>query len=65
VKELKGFAKVELEPGAAQEVTLRLARADMGFCNDQGEYLLEDGKFRIYVGGNSRDCLMQELDVQF
>jgi beta-glucosidase len=65
VKELKGFKKVALDSGAETVVELRLDKADMGFYNDQGEYLLENGKFRIYVGGNSRDCLMQELTIHF
>lgn len=65
VKELKGFRKVALEPGASAEVSLTLNKADMGFYNDSGAYLLENGLFRVYVGGNSRDCLMQELRLAF
>ena len=65
VKELKGFEKVTLKAGESREVSLRLNKADMGFYNDRGEYLLEDGTFRIYAGGNSRDCLMQEIIVNF
>lgn len=65
VKELKGFQKVALNPSESAEVSLRLDKSDMGFYNDKGEYLLENGLFRVYVGGNSRDCLMQELRLAF
>ena len=65
VKELKGFARVELKPGQKEIVVLHLAKQDMGFYNNQAEYVLEDGKFIIYVGGNSRDCLCEEVNVKF
>lgn len=65
VKELKGFQRVELEAGEEHDVILELKKKDMGFYNNQGEYVLEDGLFRIYVGGNSRDCLCEEVRVEF
>ena len=65
VKELKGFVRVELMPGQEKTVTLHLKKQDMGFYNNQAEYVLEDGKFRIYVGGNSRDCLCEEVNMKF
>jgi len=34
---------------------------ELGFYNNEGEYLLEEGLFRFYVGGNSADCLMEEV----
>ncbi|MCR5006891.1 MAG: glycoside hydrolase family 3 C-terminal domain-containing protein [Clostridiales bacterium] len=65
VKELKGFAKVTLAAGEEKEVALELKKADMGFYNNDGVYVREDGKFRIFVGGSSADTLMQELDLVF
>ena len=65
VKELKGFAKAELKAGESKIVTMILAKCDMGFYNNEVEYCLEDGKFRIYVGGDSRNCLMEEMMVKF
>jgi len=61
VKELKRFRKVELEPGDQEEVTFTLLKTELGFYDNEGIYQLEDGMFRIYVGGNSRDCLMKEI----
>ena len=65
VKELKGYAKAELQSGETARVTLTLSKKDMGFYVDSGEYVLEDGLFRIYVGGNSAQCLKQEIEVKF
>ena len=64
-KELKGYAKVELQPGETRRVTLELAKQEMGFYVDSGEYVLENGLFRIYVGGNSADSLMAECNIEF
>ncbi|MBP3902457.1 MAG: glycoside hydrolase family 3 C-terminal domain-containing protein, partial [Blautia sp.] len=65
VKELKGFEKVALAPGEKKTVHFTLAKQDMGFYDNDRNYLLEDGLFRIYAGGNSRDVLMQEVQVTF
>ncbi|RKX86443.1 MAG: beta-glucosidase [Spirochaetes bacterium] len=59
-KELKGFAKVELEPGEAVETTIRLnPRAfcywdsEAGGTDSPGAWVAEPGEFRILVGRNS------------
>jgi beta-glucosidase len=65
VRELKDFAKVELEANEAKLVEFCLEKKNMGFYNNQGKYVCEDGMFRIYVGGSSKECLMQECEVQF
>ena len=65
VKELKNFAKAELKAGESKIVTMTLEKANMGFYDDFMNYKLEDGKFRIYVGGDSRNCLNEELVVKF
>ncbi len=65
VKELKGFERVTLEAGEEQAVRLVLKKQDMGFYDNAGRYVLQDGLFRIYVGGNSRDCLKEEIHMNF
>lgn len=65
VRELKGFRKVELAAGEEAAAELELKKQDMGFYDNEGRYVLEDGLFRIYAGGNSRDCLCEELEIQF
>ena len=65
VRELKDYRCVSLDAGEETELVFRLPRSDMGFYDNEGRYRLEDGLFRIYVGGSSRDCLMQEINLTF
>ena len=65
VKELKDYQRVSLAPGEECALRFLLPKADMGFYDNQGQYRLEDGLFRVYVGGSSRDCLVQECRVKF
>jgi beta-glucosidase len=55
VKELKGFQKVELQPGQSREVTFTLKAADLAFYTASGKWEAEPGAFKVFVGGNSRD----------
>ena len=65
VKELKGFLKLALKAGEEKVAELTLDKQQMGFYLDDGSYLRENGLFRIYAGGNSRDCLVQEVELKF
>lgn len=65
VKELKGFAKVRLAPGEKAAATFSLPKKDMGFCDDQWKYRLENGVFRFFAGTSSRDCISEEVAVCF
>ena len=65
VKELKGYQRINLKPGEEKKVMFSLRKQDMGFYDNNGNYLLEDGLFRIFVGGSSDDTLMQEVTVEF
>lgn len=55
VKELKGFEIVELAPKASKEITLTLTENELGFYDNQGEFLVESGDFKVFVGGSSSD----------
>ncbi len=65
VRELKDYARVTLKPGEEKEVRFTLKKKDMGFYDNAGQYRLEDGLFRLFVGGSSRDGLMQEITLKF
>ncbi len=53
VKELKGFRKIDLEPGESREVTFTLRSEDLAFYTGSGEWKAEPGDFRVFVGGSS------------
>ncbi|MCR5136132.1 MAG: glycoside hydrolase family 3 C-terminal domain-containing protein [Oscillospiraceae bacterium] len=65
VKELKDYLRVSLAAGEEREIRFVLPKSDLGFYDNTGAYRLEDGLFRISVGGSSRDTLEQEIRLQF
>ncbi len=55
-KELKGFAKVDLQPGAEAKVSLELDRRAFAYYNTElKDWVVEAGEFEILVGASSRD----------
>ncbi len=56
VRELKGFAKVGLEPGESTTVTVVLAERDLSYWSTRaGRWVFEPGAFEVAVGASSRD----------
>lgn len=53
VKELKGFQLLELDTGESKEVIFELTDKELGFYNNQGQYIVEKGAFDIFIGGSS------------
>jgi len=54
VKELKGFARVNLRPGEISRVTLKLDRRAFSFYDvTKKDWSAEPGEFTILVGGSS------------
>jgi beta-glucosidase len=63
-KELKGFARVELAPGAAERIAVTLAPRAFQFWHPElARWTAEPGAFRIHVGASSRD-LRLSAEVQ-
>jgi beta-glucosidase len=55
-KELKGFAKVELQPGETKTVSIQLDfRAFAYYHPEHKQWITEDGDFDILVGASSAD----------
>ena len=56
VKELKGFRKISLEPGETKTVTFDIEPDMLKFFDDaKHEWVLEPGRFTVYVGSASDD----------
>src|SRR6266566_4353673 len=55
-KELKAFAKVQLEPGERKTVTLSIARDALAYYDDLAQkWVAEAGEFEVLVGASSQD----------
>ena len=63
VKELKGFKRITLEPGATQTVSFTITPADLQFYNMDMQRVVEPGTFTISVGANSVDLKAATLTV--
>ena len=51
VKELKGFSKVYLAPGATQQVSITIDKSALSFYDDRvGEWVAEPGDFEALIG---------------
>lgn len=55
VKELKGYQRVQLEPGETKTVTFSLTTESLAFYDLKMNYVVEPGAFKIMVGSSSRD----------
>lgn len=64
VRELKGFQRVMLEPGATETVRFEITAEELEFYRRDKTWGTEPGRFRIYVGGDSRADRMVELTLR-
>ncbi len=62
VKELKGFQKINLQPGETKTVTFEIGEEMLRFYNSQLKYVSEAGDFKAFIGTNSRD--VKEVDFK-
>jgi beta-glucosidase len=60
-KELKGFEKVELQPGEEKTVTFTLDKRAFAYYNvDLKDWHVESGEFEILIGKSSRDIVLKK-----
>ena len=53
VRELKGFQKILLQPGEAHEVKFTLVSHDLGCYDTKGSWIVEPGKFQLWISRDS------------
>ncbi|KAA3966768.1 hypothetical protein F3F43_10720, partial [Bacteroides ovatus] len=54
---LRAFKKVELQPGETQTVTLSIKGSDLAFVNSDGQWVLEQGDFRMQCGNQTLNII--------
>jgi beta-glucosidase len=60
-KELKGFAKISLEPGESKNITLQLDKRAFSFYGvETKKWITEPGEFEMLIGSSSRDIKLKE-----
>ena len=62
VKELRGFAKVHLEPGETRTVEFTLDMRDFAYYDvNAKDWVVEEGEFRILIGASSQDIRLEDV----
>ena len=64
VKELKKFQKIFLKKGETKEIQFKLDSNDFKFYNSELKWVIEPGKFNIFIGTNSNDVQAINLIVK-
>ncbi len=64
VKELKGFELAYLKKGETKTISFTLTDKELGFFDNEGNFLVESGTFRIMVGGSSDKGLESKFELE-
>jgi beta-glucosidase len=59
VKELKGFKRIQLEPGETRSVVFDLSVDQLGFYDEDIHLVLEPGTIQVLVGSSSEDIRLR------
>src|SRR6266702_1127710 len=63
VRALAGFRRISLKSGEARTVDFQLTPKELGLYNRDMKFVVEPGKFRVFVGGSSVGGLEAEFEV--
>lgn len=63
VKELKGFKKIHLEPGASKTISFTITEKELGFFDQQYNWKVENGLFNLWIGPNSAEGLQATFEI--
>ena len=63
VRELKGFQKVQLQPGESRDVSFTLSGHELGYYDASGHWLVEPGKFQLWLAKDSASGQPAEFEL--
>jgi beta-glucosidase len=63
VRELKGFQKVLLQPGDSTEVAFTISGEELGYYDTKGHWLVEPGKFQVWICKDSASGSPAEFEL--
>jgi len=64
IKELKGFKKIFVKAGEQRELSFLINEETLKFYDADMKFLAEPGVFKVMVGGNSKDLIEAEFELQ-
>jgi len=59
VKELKGFKKIQLEPGETKTVSFKIGHEELKMLDKDLHWVVEPGEFEIMIGSSSNDIRLK------
>ena len=59
-KNLRGFERVNLQPGETKEVMFTITPEDLSLYNEEEKWVVEPGDFRIMIGSSSADIRLSD-----
>lgn len=63
VRELKGFEKVQLQPGQTKTVSFTLGKEQLAFYDVNMKWVVEPGQFKVWIGPNCVEGLEGGFEV--
>lgn len=64
VRELKAFSQVALKAGETKTVRFAVAVSELGFYNNEGEYMIEPGTFNLWVAADAASGVKQSFEIK-
>lgn len=63
VRELKGFMRIRLKPKETRTAAFELSSEALGFHNRAMRYVVEPGRFHLWIGGDSQSNLRTHFEI--
>lgn len=61
IKELKAFSKTEILAGQVKNIKMTLTKENLSFYDAHGNFVFEEGEFKIGIGKNSKDICFEKV----
>ncbi len=61
---LKGFSRIPLQPGETRTVTFLVPQRQLAVWNAEKKWVVEAGRYTVWVGGSSRARLSAEFNLE-
>lgn len=61
VKELKGFKKINLDPGQSKQVSFEIGYNEFKMLDKDLDWVTEPGEFEIMIGSSSEDIRLNAI----
>ena len=61
----KAFEIVELKQGETKTISFNLTQKELGFFNNNGDFIVEPGDFQVFIGSDSSTSLKESFVLEW